>query len=118
MSHGKQPCRAVPTQLIRPRLCRPAAEAPHAAGLKRKKTVTWADGEDVHVDSEGEELEADDDARGAAAQEGPGPGVVVVPLAADPLFAGMDEAALQQQVEVAKSEGEALDRPRLLRRRL
>jgi len=95
-------------------------------GLKRKKTVTWADGENPL-----EAIDSDDDLEGpqaaaANADGNPSNGnldehdtgaVTFLKEGADPLFAGLLGSALGEQESLPKSEADRLTHAEILARR-
>jgi hypothetical protein len=115
---ARRPARAAAASLPRAALnprpaAPPAAAAAHAApaalaprGKRKRKTVTWADGDAAPAGSEtdfddddaeaGEEGGAGDEAEGAA-----GAATLVFAADADPLFAGLDVAAALAAQEAA-----------------
>lgn len=86
------------------------AELQEAPSLKRKKTVTWADGE------EGEEMYEEGDVLQLRGQEAQEP-VAMQVEGVDDLFTDLREAALREQAAVPKSEGDALSTDQLHSRR-
>lgn len=98
-----------PSLFVRPREDDIEAELQEAPSLKRKKTVTWADGE------EGEEAH-EGDLPHRLVQQAQEP-VAMQVEGVDDLFTDLREAALREQAPVPKSEGEALSTDQLHARR-
>lgn len=115
----------------------PADDEEYAGGhaLKRKKTVTWADGDEPVEGSGGEEREAEgtrppsngeDETMGDGFGENGGagtaaaePGALSIPAnRGDPLFAGLDVSVLQEQEPFPCTSDEGLTRAQIIERRL